>query len=479
MFPTQVKPGTVNTINWSAYSPTTSLTQPFSSPLQNIAAPKPAAAPAPVAAPKPAAPAQTTFSTPLTNIAAPKTAAPAPVPAQSFSTPLTNIAAPKPAAAAPAPSTQIAPANLGPSYFNAGQATPVGQQIPPQTAQVQNVNTSAAPQYPAVATPTPQIQNPTTPTPAYSPTSIIGQTPNFQNYVQGSASAAAGAIPIGQQAQQIGQQYGQQIADVGQQAAKGEAAYATTGTSPVGEGNSAVIAQTAAQQQSALAAGESAALQGTGQQLTAEQQAASGLNTAAGQIAPQLGQKGTQEYYSPLDGSSGGGSSAFSGGVAQGQQALGAQYAQMNAANQAAKSVSGTITNYLSANPDLNPSNATAANSLLQWAQGKQLGDARYQTLYGYLNDYTAKIATVLGVGGDTTNLKTEIAQSMVNGLAQGQSIIQVMNNINAQADASLSSIASAGQGQNQVTSVQQPAPDLGGANQYTSATGNIYSLPY
>lgn len=452
MFPTQVKPGTVNTINWGAYSPTTTL------------------------APKPAAPAQTTFSTPLTNIAAPKPAAtaPAPAPTQAFSTPLTNIAAPKPAAAAPAPAPaqqQITQANLG------------GQSYFPQTAQVQNAPTNAGSQAPAVyAAPQQQQAAPSfTPppqAPAYSPTSVIGQTPNFQNYVQGSASAAAGAIPIGQQAQQIGQDYGQKIADVGQQAAKGEAAYATTGTSPVGEGNSAVIARTAAAQQSALAAGESAALQGTGQQLTAQGQAASGLNTAAGQISPQLGPMGTQQYYNPLNQEQQYGS-AFQGGVVQGQQALGQQYTQMNANNQAAKSVAGTITNYLAANPDLNPSNATAANSLLQWAQGKQLGDARYQLLYGYLNDYTAKIAAVLGVGGDTTNLKTEIAQSMVNGLASGKNIVEVLNGINAQADASLSTVASAGQGQNQVTSVPQQAPDLGGSNQYTSATGNTYTLPY
>ncbi len=407
MFPTAVKPGTTNTINWGAYTPTTSL------------------------APKPAA--QTTFSTPLTSLAAPKPAAAAPT-QPAFSTPLTSIAAPKAATApAPAPVAQTPNINLQ-SYF------------PQQTAQVQPAS-SGAPQTPAIATAAP-TDNPAAPAqqpPQYSPTSVIGQTPNFGSYVQGEAGAAAGAIPIGQNANAIAKQYQDLINPMlGEQVGE-----RTTGTYPVGEGNAAAIGQ----EIQGLSAQEGQALSANAQGLTAEQQAQQGLGAAAGQIQPQLGPIGTQGYYNPLNPSAGStGGNAFQGGVVQGQQALGANYAGMNAANTAAKGIQSQVVNYLQSNPTLNPSDLTFANSMLQWASGQQLGDPRYQTLSNLLNEYISTLAPILGVGGDTTNLKTQIAQSFINAKASGQSISDVLNNIGQIADQKLSNIASAGQGGGAVT---------------------------
>jgi hypothetical protein len=123
----------------------------------------------------------------------------------------------------------------------------------------------------------------------------------------------------------------------------------------------------------------------------------------------------------------------------------------MTTANTAAKGIEGTIQQYLSSNPSLNASASTLANAASQWLQGKQLGDPAYQTLFNYLNEYISTLAPILGVGGDTTNLKTEIAQSFVNAKASGQSISQVLNNISKLADDKLANFTSAGQGGGQV----------------------------
>jgi len=102
----------------------------------------------------------------------------------------------------------------------------------------------------------------------------------------------------------------------------------------------------------------------------------------------------------------------------------------LKSAETAAEGIKNTIVSYLSANPQLNPSDLAAGNILKQWIEGKQLTDPKYQTLFNYLNEYTNTLAPILGVGGNPTNLKTEIAQNFINAAASGQSISQVLNNI-------------------------------------------------
>lgn len=112
-----------------------------------------------------------------------------------------------------------------------------------------------------------------------------GTQPNqqAQDYTAQGAAYGAGSIPIAAQARDIASQFGQKYAEIGQQGAKFQAGQLTTGTSPVAEGNAAVTARTTAAQQTALAQGEQAALQGIGYQLTGQQQAQAGANAAAGQ----------------------------------------------------------------------------------------------------------------------------------------------------------------------------------------------------
>lgn len=171
--------------------------------------------------------------------------------------------------------------------------------------------------------------------------------------------------------------------------------------------------------------------------------------TSAGLAAPtsQFGVLTSPVTGQPISPGQTAGSAAFNGGVQQGQNSAGQNYAQANIANTAAKGIQSTIQQYIQQNPDLNASASTVANSAQQWLQGKQLGDPRYQTLFNYLNEYISTLAPILGVGGDTTNLKTEIAQSFINSKASGQSISDVLNSIGTLADQKLQNIQSAGQG--------------------------------
>lgn len=171
-----------------------------------------------------------------------------------------------------------------------------------------------------------------------------------------------------------------------------------------------------------------------------------------GQIAPGIG------AYNPLTQQNlpGIGANPFQGGVTQGQVALGQQYAGMSAATQAATGIKNSIQNLLNQVP-LNPTVFSDVNKVIQLLSGK-VSDPNYQTLSNYLNEYISTLAPILGVGGDTTNLKTEIAQSMINAQASGQSISTVLDNLESLANAKLAAIANAGQG-----GFQTPGGSTGG----------------
>ncbi len=120
-------------------------------------------------------------------------------------------------------------------------------------------------------------------------------TPAAQGYTAQTAQYGAGNIPIGQQAKDIMDKAGAAYSKIGQQGANAEAGYSTTGTSPVAEGNAGVIARNTAEQEAAIQAGAQTALQGTGQELTGQNQAANAANEAAGTaLTGQSNQIGAQ-----------------------------------------------------------------------------------------------------------------------------------------------------------------------------------------
>jgi hypothetical protein len=311
-----------------------------------------------------------------------------------------------------------------------------------------------------------------------------------QGLVKNLTKTAEGNTKIGEQAAALSKDYGERIAEVGRLGAGAQAGALSTGTDVVGSGNAAIASQSASQRMSALSAAQQAALQGTGQQLTAlgqeagaygtalggantqQQQQITGITSAAGLAQPSPAAVG-QTVFNPLTGQYEGGAGGLTPEVMQqyAQMAATGQYsaipsfitsnpvlnAELNvaakginpnytpvgaagasdvlqtvpalqSANAAAEGIKNTINTYLAANPQLNPSNLAASNVLQQWIEGKQLTDPKYQTLFNYLDEYTNTLAPILGVGGNPTNFKTQIAQGFVNAAASGQSITQVLN---------------------------------------------------
>jgi hypothetical protein len=134
-----------------------------------------------------------------------------------------------------------------------------------------------------------------------------------------------------------------------------------------------------------------------------------------------------------------------------GQSAIFQNLPTLTASETAAQGIQQQITSYLQSHPNLNPSIFSDANSFIQFLQGKT-SNPEQQTLSNYLNEYISTLAPILGIGGDTTNLKTEIAQSMVNAKASGTSIVDVLNNISQLAHGKIQNIQSGAMGGGVVT---------------------------
>lgn len=85
---------------------------------------------------------------------------------------------------------------------------------------------------------------------------------------------SAGNKAIADEAKRVSDQYGAEIARVGGLGAGAVAGNLSTGTNVVGSGNAAIASQSASARMDALAKGQQAALEGTAQQLTGQEQAA-------------------------------------------------------------------------------------------------------------------------------------------------------------------------------------------------------------
>ncbi len=85
---------------------------------------------------------------------------------------------------------------------------------------------------------------------------------------------SAGNKSIADEAKRVSDQYGAEIARVGGLGAGAVAGNLSTGSNVVGSGNAAIASQSASARMDALAKGQQAALEGTAQQLTGQEQAA-------------------------------------------------------------------------------------------------------------------------------------------------------------------------------------------------------------
>jgi len=139
-----------------------------------------------------------------------------------------------------------------------------------------------------------RIDNPTT-IGSYNPPTMVGTaTPTQQTQPKGLfadvTSSLANRGTYRDPAYEAGlakyNKLAEDIANVGIQGAKAQAGYQTTGTTPVAEGNAAVIARTTAAQQAALGTQQQAALTSAGQGLQQQQIQQNALGTVAG-LAPE------------------------------------------------------------------------------------------------------------------------------------------------------------------------------------------------
>lgn len=195
-----------------------------------------------------------------------------------------------------------------------------------------------------------------------------------------------------------------------------------------------------------------------------------GYTTLYNQIASAYGSVIANQLLPALQQKYPGFSVASSDAKAQGQQSTLQSVPAMTGANNAAKGIQTTITNFLQQNPDINSSNLALSNAAQQWLSGKQITDPRYQTLFNYVNEYISTLAPVLGVGGDTTNLKTDIARSFINPQAGASSIISVLQNTSQLADDKIKNLVSGTTGGGVVAGGTSPGTQ-------SSGSGGLYNF--
>lgn len=164
---------------------------------------------------------------------------------------------------------------------NLNQSVASGQisnnnQIPQNNTKVKGLVTPTAPSFPSLVS------------------NLVGASnPNKTQtgLVQNVRDTARGNTAIGDEAKRISEQYGNEINRVGQLGAGAVAGNLSTGSNVVGTGNANLAAQSVSARMNALAQAQEAALKGTGQQLTAQDQMANAYGTALSGANTQQGQQ--------------------------------------------------------------------------------------------------------------------------------------------------------------------------------------------
>lgn len=284
---------------------------------------------------------------------------------------------------------------------------------------------------------------------------------SYPGLVGSLVGTAENNVGIGQNATDIANKYAPLIGSALTQGANMQAGDLSTGSNVVGEGNAAIASEAASQRASALTQAEQAALAGTGQQLTAQQQEQQGLGAAVNATQPQLGGIGTQQYYQPLNAGQTPTGTPFTAGEVAGQQAAGQNIVTMKTAYAQATGIHQQISQLLQQNPTLNASPAAVGNAINQWVNSTQVPSGPYVNLLNDLQEYANTIAPVLGVtSGNVTDAKQAIAQGMVPILASGGTIEQALTNLETTASGKINQAQTVGQNPNApVTAPTQNTP--------------------
>jgi hypothetical protein len=210
----------------------------------------------------------------------------------------------------------------------------------------------------------------------------------------------------------------------------------------------------------AALAGLTAAQVSAARGLTAAQGAYSGSQTqaqrATGAQESVLGAVQPQPYgvtttpYSPATGEFGtmAGNSAGTGGLqnignVQGQIGVGQNVAQLNSYLGGAQVVGNNLNDLITQN-NINPTGLTYANGALQFGQSAMSNPA-YQKFAGQINDFVASLAPILGVGGASTDMKTQMSSQIVNALQSGSTIKDVVSYFLDQAQQKIKGLSAGG----------------------------------
>ena len=168
----------------------------------------------------------------------------------------------------------------------------------------------------------------------------------------------------------------------------------------------------------------------------------------------------------------------FTGGEAQAQAGLGAQYVQNNATILAAQGIQQKIGSDITSN-NLNHYQLNVANIATQWLNG-QLSSATYGNLANDLTDYAGTIAPLIGMLGTQTDAKSFVAQQMTAGSASGQTLTQILDNLNSLLLNKNEATAQAGQGaagQGATPPGQNTNTSAGGAGTQQVGTLGTYTM--
>lgn len=188
----------------------------------------------------------------------------------------------------------------------------------------------------------------------------------------------------------------------------------------------------------------------TGQQGTQQ----SGLAAAAGLAAPQnANQFGTYNpttgEYEQYGGGSGGGASTAGAVGTQVQQ--GAQVQQMTGQQAQAQALAQNLNSVIESagiNP-ATPGNAgpmTAyVNGANQWLQNNT-GDPQYQNFANLISEISSRYASILNQSGGTPTDQSALSHTIINSLAGGQSIQQVLQSLDKNATDSINALKGASQ---------------------------------
>lgn len=399
---------------------------------------------------------------------------------------------------------QQAPAPNAPQPIVQAQAptAPVSQTIAPPVGATAPITPTTPPATPPAATSTPPLTTQGANT-YNAGVNALGQTlpgyiPTVGSVASNLAQTAGGSTPQYQQAVDQYNKAAQNLASIKQQEAQQISDISGMGTNLARagglEGNvqNLAAAQEAAQTglMQAAAAQEAAA---TGQQQTQQ----SGLAAAGGLVSPTLGAYG-QAQYLPTGGTIGGGTGAgvspsdpfyqtlqtYAQELASGQssaipssitgnpvlqaqllqmakqinpnfnynQALATGASQQSQTQQAQQYQSaasqatnlGTQLSQLITQGGINPSNINAVNSFIQNI-ATNTSNPNYQTFQNLVNDMANTYAQVLTpAGGSTTDMVRQISGSLLNAAQSGQSILQVMQNLDAQVQAKIAGVTTA-----------------------------------